>query len=95
MEGQRSFEGKRIRLTDLVQLQSLQEALVANEDTIKNFKYDGNFKGKSSAMSSVIWNSEALWTIPTLNLTRLSEALCQCTIDRVEKATAEVCARDP
>ena len=38
-----------MRIGDLVQLQTLRDALVANEDTMKNFKYNVDFNGKSSA----------------------------------------------
>lgn len=80
--------GQRIKLGDLVQLQSLQEALVANEDTMKNFKYDGDFNGKSSAMGSVIWSNEILWTIPPLSYQRIPEALYHYTMGRVEEASS-------
>ena len=80
--------GERIRIGDLVQLQSFQDALVANEDTMKNFKYDGDFNGKSSAMGSVIWSKETLWTIPPLNYRRIPEALYHYTMSRVQKANS-------
>ena len=77
--------GKRIRLGDLVQLQSLQEALAANEGTMRDFKYDAEFKGKSSAMGSVLWDGERLWTLPPIT-ERFPEALYRYTADRVQKA---------
>ena len=79
-------KGKRIRLGDLVRFQSLDEALEANEDTMKNFKYDGEFKGKSSAMGSVIWDVTTLWTMPPMDHARFPEALYRYTMDRVQNA---------
>ena len=55
---------KKIRLGDLVQFGSLEEALKSNEDTMKNFKYDNKFEGKTNAISSTIWNDETLWALP-------------------------------
>ena len=78
--------GQTVRIGDLVQLQSLQDALVANEDTMKNFKYDGDFNGKSSAMGSVIWSKDLLWIIPPLGHERIPEALYRYTMRRVQRA---------
>ena len=61
-EGQRG--GRRIRIKNLADFQSLDEALESNQDTITNFKYDGQFRGKSSVMGSVIWNNKGIWTLP-------------------------------
>ena len=61
-EGERG--GKKIRFKDLADFQSLDEALKSNQDTITNFKYDGQFRGKSSVMGSVIWNNKGIWTLP-------------------------------
>ena len=36
-------------LGELVQLQSWEDTLPANKDVVVNFKYDGEFKGKSTA----------------------------------------------
>lgn len=82
-------KGQRIRLEDLVQFQSLQDALVANEYTMKHFKYDGGFNGKSSAMGSVIWDKGTLWTIPPLDQMRFPEALYRYVDNRVQKAMKE------
>ena len=79
-------KSQRIRLSDLVEFQSLQDALLANEDTMKNFKYDGDFNGKSSAMGSIIWNNNRLYAIPPLNSERLPEALYHYTIGRLQRA---------
>lgn len=79
-------EGQEIRIDDLVHFQSLKDALIANEDTMKNFKYDGDFNGKSSAMGSLIWNEEVFWTMPPLGHVRLREALYHYTVGRVNEA---------
>ena len=78
-------KGRSIRLGELVQLQSLHEALEANEDTIKNFKYDTEFKGKSSAMGSIIWEGDIGWTLPPLSQ-RIPEALYCYAKNRLQVA---------
>ena len=78
--------GRQTKLADVVKFQSLREALLANEDTMKNFKYDGVFDGKSSSMGSVIWNKDTLWTLPPLNQERLPEALYHYSMNRVRRA---------
>lgn len=36
-------------------LQSLEDALEVNESVVKNFKYDGEIRGKSSVFCSMMW----------------------------------------
>ena len=79
-------QGQRIRLGDLVEFQSLQDALEANADTMRNFKYDGEYNGKSSTMGSAIWNDGLLYTMPPLNEERIPEALYRYTLGRLERA---------
>ena len=81
-------KGNRIQLSDLVEFQSLEEALIANEDTMKNFKYDGVFNGKSSAMGSIMWDKERdlMWALPPLEHVRFPEALYYYTMDRLQEA---------
>ena len=76
-------DGQRIRMSDLVCFQTLQEALSANEETMKNFKYDSDFSGKSSAMGSVVWSEKLLYAFPPLKGERLPEALYKYTLNRV------------
>ena len=83
--------GERITISDLVELQSLEDALMANEDTMKNFKYDGVFSEKSSTMGSMIWDGNLLWTFPPLKRIRLPEALYSYTKDRVEEVQRGDC----
>ena len=80
--------GKAIfsQLGKVVNFQSLKEALLANEDTMKNFKYHHEFKGKSSVFGSVIWGAETFWVLPPLEGARFPEALYVYVADRVEKA---------
>ena len=85
----RDQQGKQVLIGDLVLFQTLQEALVANEDTMKNFKYDLIFKGNSSAMGSVIWDDKVFWTFPAQTHQRLPEALYQYANNRVQKANRD------
>ena len=57
-------DGSSIRVKDLVDFQTLEEALESNKDTMTNFKYDGKFRGKSSAIGGVIWKGETVWIMP-------------------------------
>lgn len=82
-------EGHTKRLADLVPFQSLDEALLANADTIRNFKYEGSFKGKSSVMGSAMWDGNTFWTLPRLEHRigeRLPESLYNYTAKRVREA---------
>lgn len=53
-----------------IEFQSLEEALEANPDTVKNFKYDGKLRGKSSVISGVMWiddegsDDKTSWVFP-------------------------------
>ena len=81
-------QGNTIRLGDLVSLQTLQEGLQANEETMKDYKYDGRLRGKSSALGSVIWdeNIDLLWVLPALQFKRVPEALCEYAKNRIDSA---------
>ena len=80
-------KGRRIRLGDLVSFQSFRDALAANEETMKNFKYEGNFDGKSSAMGSLIWGEDLLYTLPPSKQERIPEALYNYVKVRVNKTS--------
>ena len=45
------------------QLQSLEDALTSNQETIKNFKYDGKLDQKSSVLCSMIWNDGEIFIL--------------------------------
>ena len=64
-------------LGDLVSFQSLDEALVANEDTIKNFKYNGAVRGKSTLMGRLVWNLDidTRWILPPVPIPRFVDGL--------------------
>ena len=59
-------DGQPAILGDLIAFQSLDEALKANEDTIKNFKYDMQVRGKSTVLGGLWWNLETglMWARP-------------------------------
>lgn len=75
------------QLGEVIHFQSLKEALTANEDTMKNFKYRHQFKGKSSILGSVIWGKENFWVLPYLEGARFPEALYLYVENRIEKAS--------
>ena len=77
--------GNPVRIGDLVEFQSIREALEANEDVMKNFKYETRYNGKSSLMGSVIWSAELVWILPQIG-ERLPEALYRYVEDRVAEA---------
>ena len=54
---------------------SLEEALKANEDTMKNFKYSNRFWGKSSILGAMASNSESVWVLPLIAGARFPRAL--------------------
>ena len=60
--GQIDSEGKTVNIE--LKLQSLNEALKANEQTITDFKYGGQFNGKSSALCSVMWTDDLIYALP-------------------------------
>ena len=47
-----------------VKLQSLEDALTSNQETVKNFKYDGRIGGKSSVFCSVLWTDDLIYLLP-------------------------------
>ena len=63
MNGQKNRGGERVNLK--VQLQSLKEALAANEQVVTSFKYEGRFNGKSSALCSVLWTDTRIMVLPS------------------------------
>ena len=81
------IEAQVSRLGELVQFQSWEDTLRANRDIMVNFKYDGKFSGKSSALGTVIWNNEdTLWVLPPLNFMRFPEAVYLYTLNRLERS---------
>ena len=60
--GQVDSKGNIVNLR--IKLQSLEDALKSNEETVKNFKYDGRLDGKSSALCSVMWDDDEIFILP-------------------------------
>ena len=60
-----TMNGKEVILGDIVQLASLQQALMSNETTMKNFKYDNKFEGKTSVIANAIWDQSTIWVLPS------------------------------
>ena len=54
-----------IKLGDIVQLASLEQALESNKETIKNFKYDNKFQGTTSVVGNAIWDDDTIWILPS------------------------------
>ena len=59
---QKDNGGRIVNIT--LDLQSLEDALKANEQTVINFKYDGKFEGKSSALCSVMRTDSLIYALP-------------------------------
>ena len=62
--GRRNRGGQIVNLNP--DLQSLEDALKANEQTVKNFKYDGRFNGKSSVLCSIMWTDDRIYVLPQI-----------------------------
>ena len=77
-----------------IQFHSLKEALIANEDTMRNFKYSNKFEGKSSILGSLFWGKETVWALPSLNSARFPEAIYRYAANRVEKSKHNVSSPD-
>lgn len=57
--------GEQKRLGEIVQFSTLCETLLANEATMKDFKYDTKFKGKSTTVGSTLWDDQTVWALPS------------------------------
>ena len=60
--GQVDNKGEVVNLQ--VKLQSLEDALTSNQETVKNFKYDGRLDRKSSVLCSVMWDNDEIYILP-------------------------------
>lgn len=83
----RNRDGRSIRVGSLVNLQTLEEALASNRNTMTNYKYDGRFRVNSGVISGVIWNSNGIWTLPQ-NFVTFPENLLAFARDNLESDTA-------
>lgn len=79
--------GQPTRVSDRVRFQTLQEALQENQAIITNFKYDLEFRGKSSSLGSVIWNLDdgVVYALPPVRRDRFPRLLCDYVEKRVGK----------
>ena len=82
-ESEGNMEGKQIRYGELVQFQSWEDTLTASEDVMVNFKYDGEFKGKSTAMGGVMWDGTTVWALNPIG-ELFCEAIHRYLRDRVQ-----------
>ena len=62
--GRRNRGGEIVNLNP--DLQSLEDALKSNEQTVTDFKYDGGFNGKSSVLCSIMWTDDLIYALPKL-----------------------------
>lgn len=81
--GIRNRGGKIVNLS--VNLQSLEDALTSNHETIINFKYDGKIGGKSSVFCSILWTHDRIYTIPKPELIIFPKFLLEYAISLYEK----------
>lgn len=62
--GGRNRGGKIVNLK--LDLQTLEDALEVNEQTVTHFKYDGKINGKSSVLCSTMWTKDRIYVLPQL-----------------------------
>ena len=84
--GRRNRGGDIVNLS--VNLQSLQEALASNAETIKNFKYEGKIGGKSSVFCSILWTQDGIYTLPMPGLIIFPKFLLEYAISLQSKLLA-------
>lgn len=60
--GRRNRGGQIVNLK--MDLQTLEDALEVNEQTVTNFKYDGKINGKSSVLCSTMWTDNRIFILP-------------------------------
>lgn len=87
------FSGKKAESgnTINIKLANLEEALELNEKVIRDFKYNAQLKGKSSAFGSLIWDEELQrqWTIPIPDLVIFPKSLLEYAISLKEARSIE------
>ena len=86
IEGTRA-DGEPASLAEIVDFQSIDEALGANEDVIKNFKYEPEFDDNCTIMGSLIWNGEVLYVMPPSSMKIFTESLFEYTKNALSTAT--------
>ena len=60
-----TINGKKVKLGDIVQLASFEQALQSNAITMRDFKYDNKFQGKTSVIANAIWDAKTIWVLPS------------------------------
>lgn len=70
-------------------LQSLEDTLKSNQQTMTDFKYDGQFNGKSSALCSIMWDDDEVMLLPTPKLTIFPKLLLEYAISLKEARSPE------
>ena len=62
--GSRDRAGRIVNLK--LDIQTLEDALEVNEQTVTNFKYDGKINKKSSVLCSMMWTDNLIYALPQL-----------------------------
>ena len=70
-------------------LQSLEDTLKSNQQTMTDFKYDGQFNGKSSALCSIMWDDAEVMLLPTPKLTIFPQLLLEYAMSLKDGRSAE------
>ena len=76
--GQIDSLGKIVDIRPTLQL--LEDMLKSNQQTMTDFKYDSQFNGKSSALSSIMWYENEIFLLPTPKLTIFPKFLLEYAI---------------
>ena len=69
-----------------IELQSLQDALKSNPQTMRDFKYDGKLTQKSSAFGSIMWSKDRKYLLSDPNFIVFPEQLLSvCDFAAIQK----------
>ena len=68
-----------------IELQSLQDALKSNSQTMRDFKYDGKLTRKSSAFGSIMWSRDRIYILSDPNFIVFPEQLLTYTTSLTKK----------
>ena len=68
-----------------IELQSLQDALKSNPQTMRDFKYDGKLTQKSSAFGSIMWSKDRKYLLSDPNFIVFPEQLLAYAISLNQK----------
>ena len=59
-----------------VRFATFKEALENNADTVRDFKYDFELKGKTVAFGGVVWDGKTIWCLHPKTFPILSLPVC-------------------